>query len=169
MPNRHSTTDSSRQSTSRHASLRKILRSGYVTRWHSNPDLAHIRETLAEHHARVAQIILAYHPCPSLALIDAALHHDAGEMIVGDLPGPFKHAHPAISTAHARAENEALRRMGVVINLTPTEALWLKYADMHAAYEHVLHVAPRIAEQPEWVAHSVAMSRLMNEILEIGA
>ena len=82
--------------------LQAILSGGYCTRWHANADLAHIRETLAEHHARVAQIILALHPAPSLALIDAALHHSARNP-------PWDDADPVVDAEEAWAMQQTAR------------------------------------------------------------
>jgi len=130
--------------------LQAILSGGYCTRWHANADLAHIRETLAEHHARVAQIILALHPAPSLALIDAALHHDAGEPSVGDVPWPVKRDNPALAKALGDAEDEALRRIGCYVELAAEDAAWLKLADRLAAIMHVKHVAPHLLERVDW-------------------
>lgn len=145
--------------------LTAILRGGYCTRWHANPDLANIRETLAEHHARVAQIILALHPSPSLALIDAALHHDAGEAIVGDLPWPFKRDNPAISAGHAAAEQAACEAIGLTFKLWPDDTKWLKFADRLAAYQHVRHVAPAVLAQVEWIN---AYVDILNDAKDLG-
>lgn len=130
--------------------LSSILRGGYCTRWHANPDMAHIRETLAEHHARVAQILLALHPSPSLALIDAALHHDAGEPLVGDLPQPFKAAFPLVAAQHAACEDEALASLGLAHRLNRLDADWLKLADRLAALAHVAKVAPHLLGSSGW-------------------
>lgn len=105
---------------------------------------------MAEHHARVAQIILALHPAPSLALIDAALHHDAGEPFVGDVPWPVKRDNPALAKALGDAEDEALRRIGCYVELSPEDAAWLKLADRLAAIMHVKHVAPHLLERDDW-------------------
>lgn len=142
--------------------LRAILAGGYCTRWHAYPALAHIRETLAEHHARVAQIILALHPAPSVALIDAALHHDAGEPFVGDVPAPFKRANPELAAAIGAAEDRALEGIGVRVDLSYREAEWLALADRLAAFLHVGHVRPDLLESSEWQAEGVkvlAMAR----------
>ncbi len=139
--------------------LNAILRSGYCTRWHANPDLAHIRETLAEHHARVAQIICALHPNPSANLIKAALHHDCGEMMVGDLPWPFKQRHPTIAADHAEAEALALATMGIIHNITAIEQAWLKMADRLAAIAHVAQVAQHLMERADWRADCWAVMK----------
>ena len=131
--------------------LNEIFRGGYCTRWHANPDMAHIRETLAEHHARVAQIILALHPAPTLALVDAALHHDAGEPEVGDVRWPAKRANPVLATLLDAAEDKAREDLGLTFDLFPDDVNWLKLADRLAAYMHAAHTAPRVLDTPDWI------------------
>lgn len=132
--------------------LPKIMASGYVTRWHANPDMAHIRETLAEHHARVAQIVLALHPAPTLELIDAALHHDCGELVTGDIPATSKWDpdYPAIQISDI--ENAALCDMGIYFQrITDADRAWIKFADRLAAYLHVEKHRPEITTRADWM------------------
>lgn len=131
-------------------SLRTILKSGYVRRFHANPSLAHLGDTVAHHHAMVAQIVIALHPAPSLALITAAVHHDCGELIAGDLPAPFKDAEPVIARQHAAAEDEARADMGLAWALSETDERWLRLADRLAAYVHVRQVAPHLLSGDGW-------------------
>jgi len=138
--------------------LYQILRGGYCTRWHANPDLAHIRETLAEHHGLVVQILLALHPAPSVALLDAAAHHDAGEPGVGDLPRDFKVRHPEVAVGHAVAEQAALERLGLRIEVSAAEARWLKFADMLAAFAHVSQVRPGLLIGDGWPEMALALA-----------
>lgn len=146
--------------------LRQIMRGGYCTRWHANPDLAHVRETLAEHHGRVAQIIIALHPAPSLALIDAALHHDAGEPFAGDLPYPFKQRHPDLAAQHAAVEVQELERLGCAAFLTVKEKIWLAFADRLAGWLHVSMVAPQVLAGADWREEE---ARLVSVASDLGA
>lgn len=130
--------------------ISEILRGGLVTRWHANPDMAHIRETLAEHHAKVAQILLALHPAPSLHLIDAALHHDAGEPHVGDVPWPCKRDNPSLAAALAAAEKIARLRLGCDHNLNASDTAWLKLADRLSGIDHVRRTNPAILSNSDW-------------------
>lgn len=145
--------------------LNQIMRSGYVRRWHANPDMAHIPENLAEHHCRVAQIILALHPSPSLALIDAALHHDCGEMRVGDVSYEAKHSNAALANALYDAECAAMLDMGLAINLGADDAAWLKFADRLAAYLHVKHYRPELLHGRDW---RLAIERLVTMRDDLG-
>lgn len=104
-------------------------------RWHTNPHLAHVGQNLADHSWGVAQIIMQLHPNPSRELIGAALMHDAGEHVVGDVPGPAKKRFPAAAAAWAAIEKvEAERLMpGWLVealpNLSEEDRKWLSLAD----------------------------------------
>ncbi len=153
----HATEPSRASSAKADRNLREILRGGYCTRWHANADMAHIRETLSEHHARVAQIILALHPSPSAALLDAALHHDAGEPRVGDVPWPAKRDNPALAQAIDEVERAARERLGIHINLSTIDKAFLKLADRLAGYMHVQHTAPHLLAQRDWLEDRLAI------------
>lgn len=147
--------------------LKEILRGGYCTRWHANADMAHIRETLAEHHARVAQIILALHPDPSMRLIDAALHHDAGEPSVGDVPWPVKRDNPALSAMLNTAEQAARQRLGCDVELSQVDTSFLKLADRLSGIMHVYHVAPHLLKNEDWRGDIVAVLDMASELIGV--
>lgn len=134
--------------------LYDVIRAGRVTRWHSNPDMAHLRETNAEHQWMVAMILLDLWPHAQMtaippALLGAALAHDLGE-VIGDLPGPFKAARPDIASLHAQAEAGERLRMGVDYYLTPAECRWLDLADKLAGWVHVAHYRPDLLARADW-------------------
>ena len=109
--------------------------SGRVMRWHTNPRMAGTGDCLDGHHARVAQIILQHHPEPSVALLRAALTHDAGEMIVGDIPREMKRNMPDV--VERLAQVEAVCRdtiAGTFPDLGESDQTWLRYADRLDAY-----------------------------------
>ena len=70
--------------------LSEIFKAGRVRRWHQNPDLSDTHDYNDGHAGRVARIILALHENPSKRLIIAALQHDDGEFVAGDISGPVK-------------------------------------------------------------------------------
>lgn len=144
--------------------LAEILRGGYATRWHCNPDMAHIRETLAEHHARVAQILLALHPAPSLQLIDAALHHDAGEPAVGDVPWPVKRDNPSLAYILDITEQTERRRLGCHVMLDEEETRWLKMADRLAGVMHVQQTNRQLLDMDGWPADVAAVEAMATEL-----
>ena len=109
--------------------------SGRVMRWHTNPRMAGTGDRLDGHHARVAQIILQFHHDPSVALLRAALTHDAGEFIVGDLPGDMKRQMPDVAERHALVEAVARDTIaGVFPDLSESDQTWLRWADRLDAY-----------------------------------
>jgi len=129
-----------------------IHKSGYVRRWHSNPDLAHIPETLAHHQAQVAQIIFELHSNPSSNLIYEALHHDCGEMFVGDVSYTAKKTNPELTSLLCELEGVARGKMGCPNKpLSGVEIRWLNFADRLQSYRHVQSVAPHVLRGQEWV------------------
>jgi len=130
--------------------LKTIYRSGRVMRWHQNPDMVDTHQTNAAHQWGVAVFILEEHPNPSKELIRAALYHDTGELIVGDLSWTFKAAHPETAEAHRKLEKQARIDMGTDFELTPQETAWLKWADRVEAYEWMMAHHPELADEPDW-------------------
>lgn len=128
----------------------QLIRSGLVRRWHANPDLAHTGETVAHHQWAVASLILALHPAPYLELVQEALWHDAGEMGCGDLPAPFKDAHPAVAREHAEAEARARAGICRVVNLPARDLDWLIFCDRLAAWLWMAEREHRLIGRTDW-------------------
>ena len=112
--------------------------SGRVMRWHTNPRMAGTGDRLDGHHGRVAQIIIEVMAPeqPSASLLIAALTHDAGEMVVGDLPGPYKsNVAPSVAADHALTEAVARDTIaGPYPDLSESDQTWLRWADRLDAY-----------------------------------
>ncbi|MEY4863793.1 MAG: hypothetical protein RLZ51_1888 [Pseudomonadota bacterium] len=125
-----------------------------VQRYHTNPHLARVGQTNADHAHGVASIIAMLHPEPSAALLRAALWHDAGERWAGDLPSPFKEEFPDVARQHRFAEQRlALRAAPLEPMLTPDEESWLKMADgLEALFFAALH-RPNLLERADWLKH----------------
>jgi len=131
--------------------LTSIFRAGFVRRWHSNPDLCHTVDRIDGHSARVARIILALHPSPSVALIRAALTHDDGESVTGDMSAVMKQQNPVIASILALAEGVARRALwGHEPDLSDRDRNWLKFADRLDAYMWAAHHAPHIMDRDGW-------------------
>lgn len=133
----------------------RIYASGSVRRYHANPWLAPLGQTNADHQGRCVQLILMLHPSPSIELLRAAAFHDAGEIVVGDLPGPFKRANVLLAELHAQAEQAALADLGLAdlyAGLTETDAAWLQLVDRLEAWAHTATHAPHIAARRDWRA-----------------
>lgn len=140
--------------------IHPIYRSGSVARWHTNPDVP--AQTLADHHGRVAQIILFFWPKAPPALLYAALHHDCGELIVGDVPSPTKRAHPELDRALAAAEAIACASMGVdAIDQTNER---LRFADRLEAYTYVALTSHDILGHPQWVRALVEIGEMADAL-----
>lgn len=133
--------------------LTAIFRAGFVRRWHTNPDLAHTCDRIDGHGARVARIILAWHPDPSLELVKAALIHDDGESVVGDRPATFKR-NCGEEWGEAMERTEYLASVNMWGHwqqpLGAHDLHWLKFADRLDAYMWAAHHAPHIMDRDGW-------------------
>ena len=131
--------------------LTSIFRAGFVRRWHSDPDMCHTVDRIDGHSARVARIILALHPSPSVALIRAALTHDDGESVTGDMSAVCKYGNPQLLSLLARVEYIARTDLwGLDPNLVLADIQWLKFADRLDAYMWAAHHAPHIMDRDGW-------------------
>ena len=140
--------------------IHPIYRSGSVARWHTNPDVP--AQTLADHHGRVAQIILFFWPKAPSSLLYAALHHDCGEMITGDVPSPAKDANPALKAALSQAEADARKDMGIASFVA--DFPMLRFADRLEAYTYVALHCHHLLGQPEWVKALVELGEMADAI-----
>jgi len=133
-------------------SIRKAFLAGFVRRWHTNPDLAHTCDRIDGHAGRVARIILMMHPEPSVELIRAALIHDDGESVVGDVKAPSKDKYPVLFDAFAELESIEIYEMWDVHidGLNEIDSQWLKFADRLDAYMWAQHHAPHVMGQDGW-------------------
>jgi hypothetical protein len=127
--------------------LERIFHAGLTRRWHTNAHLNGTCDRLDGHQARVARIILALWPDASRELLIAAMTHDDGEWITGDIPATFG------KTAD-QASYEAAAYITIWGNKLPrlSEEDWTKLhlADKLDAYKWAQHHAPQIMEDAEW-------------------
>jgi 5'-deoxynucleotidase len=148
--------------------ITKAFHAGFVRRWHTNPYLAHTVDRIDGHSARVARIILMLHPAPSAGLLAAALIHDDGESVVGDLPGPFK-ANLEYASVYAldKIEKNATRAIwgDRVPTLTKDECAWMHMADRLDAYMWCAHHAPDQIDTKEW---GKARTEIMDMARDLG-
>ena len=140
--------------------IHPIYRSGFVERWHTNPDVP--AQTLADHHGRIAQIVLFFWPDAGTDLLYAALHHDCGELYVGDMPSPAKQAEPDLHFRVSELEANARERMG--IKPLNGEGYCLHFADKVEAYTYVAQKAPHILGQPQWVDALHALGAMADDL-----
>jgi len=133
--------------------LNDVFLAGLVHRWHTNPHLAHTHDRLDGHAGRVARILLAMHHNPSAALLRAALTHDDGESVSGDIPGPTKRAHPEYARVAETVERAEIKRLWGRSgdDLTRRELRWLQFADRLDAYQWAAHFAPQRIWDDGWL------------------
>ena len=135
------------------ANITDIFRAGLVRRWHCNPDLAHTVDRIDGHGARVARLLIALHPKITVALLEAALEHDDGESVTGDVKAPTKKAHPVFAAMLNEFEQETrivLWGYDAIANLNSSELLWLKFADQLDPYMWALHYTPHVLTGDDW-------------------
>ena len=138
--------------------LERIFHAGLTTRWHTNPWLAQTCDRLDGHQGRVARIILALWPDASRDLIIAALTHDDGEYITGDIPATFGKTDDQASceaAAYITIWGDKFPR------LSEEDGAKLHFADKLDAYQWAYHHAPHLMDKPEWRyawAHIEAMA-----------
>lgn len=119
-------------------------------RWHANHLVP--PQSVADHAAGVARFILWLYPRASLVLVSEALHHDDGEGVVGDIPGPAKRTFWSFAKEAEMAEEIARADMGVpAAILTETEARILRLCDKLEAYTWAATMAPpHVVQRADW-------------------
>jgi len=131
--------------------IHPIYQSGGVTRWHARPEVT-APQTNADHHGRVAQIMLYFWPNVSQELIYAALHHDCGELVTGDVPYSVKLARPELAKMLGEVEEQACDDMGVTrTNITQGEHRILKFCDRLEAYTFIAMHHPHLLGNADWI------------------
>lgn len=106
-----------------------IRRGGRVRRFHTVA-LLHPQNN-AEHSYGVAGLCLAITSGDaSAALLKAALHHDVTECLIGDMPRNVKMEYPELGEMMDKAEDAALVKHGLWVELTDAERKILKEADI---------------------------------------
>jgi len=146
-----------------------IHRSGYVRRYHSNADLAHLGDTDAHHHGQVVQIIFQLEPRPSLDLLYEGAHHDCGELDNGDMSALAKRDDPVMARMIAAREESRRFEMGCrVRKLGPRDGRLLMLADGLQSWMHVRHFAPHLLAGDGWPETKTDIIALAWQ-LEIGA
>lgn len=128
----------------------KNWRSGFVRRWHMNPDMAHVDDTTAAHQGRCVMLVLSLWPDCNRELIKAAGTHDAAEFVVGDLSRPFKQTGSPAVQAHAELENQQLFEMGFGCKLCSEDQARLKFVDYLDSYMMTKLRAPHALAGDGW-------------------
>jgi len=128
-----------------------LYQTGFVQRWHTHTLLARLGQTLGHHQWGVATIIGQLHPEPSAGLILAALWHDVGEKVSGDMPYGAKRGNPSLSHALKQVEEVAhLVLTGVFFVHNDEDEMWISMADRLEAYLYVQTFHPHLLNTDEW-------------------
>ena len=110
------------------------------------------RENVQEHSHMVAVLAHALAvirrdvfgmPCDPNAAAAAALFHDAGEILTGDLPTPIKYNNPEIMAAYRQVEAEASEKLLAML----PDALRPAYAPLLAEPDHELKPLVKAADK----------------------
>lgn len=116
--------------------INDIYRSGFVQRYSSNPEMAHLGQTNRHHQWGVTVLLFAlFGDRIGMAVVWEALHHDTGEMGAADVSYLAKRRHPDLAAAVASAEANERIDMGVPeAALTDDETAMLKLCDRLESY-----------------------------------
>lgn len=129
-----------------------IYRSGFVQRYHTNPQMAWAAQTNGHHQWGVVILLMELFPERiSIPLLWEALYHDAGEMGAADVAAPAKRRHPDLAAAVADAE--AMERFGMGIakaELDVYEVILLKFCDVLESYLFAATRAPWVLDSQGW-------------------
>ena len=143
--------------------IQRVFYAGLTTRWHTNPHLAQTCDRLDGHQGRVARLILALFPDASRDLLIAALTHDDGESVTGDIPATYPKS-DMHKSAEALARGE-IWGLGFQL-LARYERERLRLADKLDAYMWAEHHAPAVVlDNPEW---SEAWQEIVKLAVELG-
>lgn len=113
------------------ASISYLREAFSVKRYHTVMHVA-MPETVGHHTCQVlAMLFYLFDDHPPLYLVRHALHHDAAELVTGDIPATAKWKFPAIAKAVEEAEDEVAQNVGLeTCELDPQHRALLKFADM---------------------------------------
>jgi hypothetical protein len=148
--------------------------SGFVRRWHVNAVMSRYDDYVCAHQGRCGQLVIDIFPDHSLNLLRAAVTHDMGEFVVGDLPAPFKRVGGAVVQQHAEIECRVRRAYQVDFGLTDDDERRLKFIDGLDAYLFVCLREPREITRSGWpnvrlwlerVAHELGVSAVLSELM----
>ena len=143
--------------------IQRVFYAGLTTRWHTNPHLAQTCDRLDGHQGRVARLILALFPDASRDLLIAALTHDDGESVTGDIPATT--IKTVEQVAAERMAQDEIWGSGFQL-LARYERDRLRLADKLDAYMWAEHHAPSVVlDNDEW---SKAWQEIVKLAVELG-
>lgn len=152
-------------------SLREIYCAGLVQRYHTNPWLAHVGQSNAEHQGFCIQMLLHLFPHASSRLVFAVAFHDIGERLAADLPAGIGRSFPVLKAAHKYADKEARAAMlghDPVSLLNPEELRILTFIDQLEPIYHMLVRAPHARHYDGWKQSMEKLIREAHDLLGEG-
>ena len=116
--------------------LRNIYESGRTRRYHANPQMAPLGQTVADHTWGMLALLFALNPHPSADLVKAITYHDSHGRWIGDVPYPFKRRAPELCQAHEEIGDQIALEMGIPLpeDLDEIDTKWLRLLDRLEAY-----------------------------------
>ena len=121
---------------------------GNLIRWHANPIMNVHRQTVAEHSAGMAVLLISLFPDWTKNELRACITHDLGEMGAGcDMAGDKKRANPVLAELIASAERESLEALGLAGG---KHSQRVEFVDKLEAYKFVELRAPECLKLLEW-------------------
>jgi hypothetical protein len=138
-----------------------IWEATFTRRWHRHARLADTHDPIAAHQGRVALLALVLFPHEH-ALHRAAIMHDMGEAMVGDVPNPVKEANPDLKVALDRIEAQAMTDMGLpAVDLDDRDRDMLRLCDKLDAILWARHHRPELMDDPGWQRDIATVRGLM--------
>ncbi len=130
----------------------KAWNAGFVRRWHTQPRLVDFDDRNHGHQQRCTVLLLLFWPDSSRGSIIDVITHDQGEVDIGDIARPVKHAHPEIRELAAGVEHASIIEQGFQLTpITGEELRRRKFVDILDSYVWMLRHKPSIHLRPEWV------------------
>lgn len=111
-------------------SLQNIYESGRTVRYHANPKMNRLGQTVADHTWGMIAMLFYLHPNPSPELIGYITFHDSEERWIGDIPWPFKKHAPDLVKQHEAIGQIFCRKMGIPhFTISEEDHHWVKLLD----------------------------------------
>jgi len=126
-----------------------VWSASHVARWHTNHETT-AHDPLNGHSGRTAVLMLNLWPDIPAEALKAALLHDLGEGMVGDVPAPTKTAFPDLAAELRIAEKAALEHMGISYSISNE---WQPRLDLCDKLDAILFAAlhrPDIMRRDDW-------------------
>ena len=117
-------------------SLQNVYESGRTIRYHANPNMNHLGQTVADHTWGMIAMLFYLHPNPSPELIGYITFHDSEERWIGDIPFPAKRHMPDLVAQHEAMGKIICQQAGLPhFTISEEDKQWVKLLDRLEAYQ----------------------------------